>query len=1048
MLKRLWSLLFFVSLTTIAQDLNFLPHFNASNPLSYQMIRTIEQDKYGFIWFGTQEGVHRYDGKQFKSFHHDVLEPTSLSSDVVSRMLFDQRDQLWIGTRGGGLNVMTLGQKHFRHITTQSKNHQLSHNNVNTLMEDSRGSIWVGTEKGLNVLRFDANGELNEIRKHFKANLPENGLNHDIIHAIVEIGHNEIWIGTSGGGISAFDLDGNYKYDINITDSRVNLVNSLVLDNDQQVWIGTVEHGLFKYHLPTRKLSHYVVERDNPLSIPSNTIENVIEDSTGRVWIATDNGLAIYNRQTDNFWRYKHNPTNPFSLTNDFVLTFFEDVNGMMWIGTLAGVSRWDPKLTTFSQYNTQKYPSLGNSTITDFSQYDESRIAFSTYSGGIYTLEQSNDEISLLPLPQDLLNYRIMSLLVDDEQIWIGTRTAGLFKYNTATNILVHFAHDENNPSSISANSITDIVKLSNGELWVSTYHKGLNRLNNDLTFTRFQPNKESPDSGPSSDHIVKIIEGELEELWLATYGGGINRLDLNSMQFTHLTHDDNDSQSISSDLSWIIYRDKQGNLWVGTQAAGLNFLSLESQRKQDYKFLRYNVKDGMKSRTVYGISQDKENNIWFSTNKGISRFSPDSKNFKHFGMAHGLTELEYNHGAYYQDPKYNLYFGSSNGFTGVAPDKVNMNHTAPIVRLVNIYRLNEVMNFDKAMAELGEVAFDYKDQVVTFEYVGLNFSDPDSTQYKYRLIGFDEEWIDAGKSQRATYTNLPSGQYALEVIAQNSDGIWSEPTTLVSIWVAPKPWNTWWAYTLYICMIAGLVLAYSRFINRKLVQEQQMRLDLKQQVEEKTHHLQLKNKELQRANMQLENAAIVDKLTNVKSRRYLDIYIEQASKLMMQIHQNLSPVERHLLPKLFMCMVRLPKDTTNSLLLNLVDILAYSSGEEDLIIRWDESTFAIIGYDNENQVTNLAQSLANRIKGSAQINTSAKIVFSYYPFDIEDTTHVNWDQMSVLAEHCLKLMNKDGEMQWLGLLGPNEKPFDYIAAIKSETVEELKQFALIKQG
>ena len=1047
-MKILCGLLLLICFYSPAQDLNFLPNFSTSNPLSYQMIRTIEQDKYGFMWFGTQEGVHRYDGKQFKSFHHDVHDPHSLSSDVVSRMLFDRRDRLWIATRGGGLNIFSLGGQKFKHITTNSTPQALSHNNVNTLIEDSSGNIWVGTEKGLSIIRFSETGDIIEIKKHFKTDVKAHGLNHDIVHAIVEIGNNEVWVGTHGGGISAFDLNGEFKHKVIITDERVDLVNSLIVDKERQVWIGTVEHGLFKYHLSTGKLSHYVSHREDESSLPSNTIENVIEDSNGRVWVATDNGLAIYNREEDKFWQYKHKPSNSFSLINDFVLTFFEDANNMMWIGTMAGVSRWDPKLTSFSQFNAQKYPSLANSTITDFSQFDDSHIAVSTYSGGIYLLDQANNEIEQLTLPNELLSYRIMSLLVDDEHLWIGTRTAGLFRFNLLSKALFHFAHDESNDMTISANSITDIVKLSNGELWVSTYHHGLNKMNEDLTFTRLVPNKQDADKGPSSEHILKIIEGEFGVLWLATYGGGVNRLDLNTMTFTHLIHDEADSGSISSDLSWIIFRDNQGNLWVGTQAAGLNFLSLENQQLNDYRFERFNVKDGMKSRTVYGINQDEEGNIWFSSNKGISRLAPQSKTFKHFGIAHGLTELEYNHGAYFQDYKYNLYFGSSNGFTGVAPDKVNMNHTAPIVRLINIYQLNEPMTFNQALSELNDVAFNYTDQVITFEYVGLNFSDPDSTQYKYRLVGFDDEWIDAGKSQRATYTNLPSGQYALEVIAKNSDDIWSAPATLINISMAPKPWNTWWAYTLYICLVASAVLGYSRFVNRKLVQEQQIRLSLREQVEEKTRNLQSKNEELQRANQQLEDAAIIDKLTNVKSRRYLDIYIEQASKLMTQIHQNLSPVERHLLPKLYMCMVKLPENSTSSLLLNLVDILTYSCSSEDLIIRWDDSTFAVIGYEKDVQVNGLAQSIANRLESFDQFQASAKIVFSYFPFDLEETNQVNWDQMSVLIEHCLKLLGDSDEIRWLGMTAPNNKPFDYIAAIKSLSIEELKRFIVIKQG
>ncbi|MFD2167842.1 two-component regulator propeller domain-containing protein [Thalassotalea euphylliae] len=1040
----------FFAAQLLADTFDTFKHFPIENPLSYKSVRTIAQDESGYMWFGSQEGLHRYDGYEIKSYLHNIEQPDSLSSDVISRIMIDSRQRLWIATWGGGLNLMNTARNGFHHFTTSTEPYALTDDNVNALLEDDKGNIWIGTEQGLNLLS-QVNDKWQVL--HIKAS-EENGLSHDTVHSLMQTQTGEIWVGTNGGGISVFNADGNFLRTINFnalsSDNELALlINNLFEDGSGNIWIGTIENGLIKYDTQTTKFTHFQYEEGDSTSLPSNTIEWIHQDSSKRLWIATDKGLVV-KLPAKPFMRINHTVTNPYSLTNDFVLTVFEDANKMVWVGTFSGVSRWDPHIATFKKYDNQRHAQITSSLITSFTELENGNVLVSAYDGEIYIVNKLNQQVTTLKVDDKLANVRFSSLYANDNILWIGTRSSGLYQYDIQTKTLKHHLHDPNNPLSISANSITDTYRDSWGNIWVSTYHNGLNKLNEDGTFTRYLPDENTPEKGPSTKHLLQITEDESGNLWLATYGGGINKFNPATGQFTHIRHDPSNTSGLSSDIAWIMHFDKAGNLWVGTQAAGLNILTTAERLKNNFVFEHLTISDGLKDQTVYGITQDDEGNIWFSANNGISRYLPEQRSFKHFDNRHGLTDLEFNHGAVFKGSDNTLYFGSAKGFTSINPEQTLSDQPAPIVRLNAIYKQNEALQFESDISKVRQVEFGHQDPLISFEYVGLNYSDPDATKYKYRLLGFDDEWIDAGKLRRATYTNLPAGKYTLQIIAANSDNVWSEPGYSLSVVVNPAPWQTWWAYLLYVFALALMLLSYSRFLNRKLVVEQQQRLLLKEQVVEKTQKYVQKNLELEQANQELEKSAIIDKVTGVKSRRYLDIYIEQTSQLMNQIHHNLLPVQRSLLPRLYVLMVQIDNmETVNDgQLVNLTDLMLYSRNIDDLVVRWSDDAFAIIGYEKDNNAAELAARLSQRVEGIFSEGVDVKIAFSNYPFDIEQPLSLGWDQISVLIELGLSVIRTEQGIDWIGLMAPKPERFDYIEVMKAKTLSELKEHIVVKHS
>ncbi|MEW6981711.1 two-component regulator propeller domain-containing protein [Colwelliaceae bacterium 6471] len=1021
--------------------------------MSYKFVRTIAQDDDGFMWFGSSEGLDRFDGYKLVSFHHDSEAPSSLSSNVIGKILVDSQQNLWIGTRGGGLNLFQEDSQDFLHFTTKSNNTTLTNDTVNALLEDSNGNLWVGTDNGLNVL---INGAESRSVKQITQELGNpNSLTHNTVYSLIETKNREIWVGTNGGGISVFDLNGNFiraiKYQDTNSSTYINkFINSLYQDKQGYIWIGTVDNGLLKFDSKTATYAHYQYDSENTSSISSNAVTQIYQDSEQNIWIATDNGLSIYNSTSNEFIQYKHIANSPYSLNSDYILTFFEDSNRMMWIGTFTGINRWDPKMTVFSQYSSQTNPELSNNNITSFTQLDNNKLIFSTYSGGLYQFSLNDNVFIPLEFNPYFSERRLMTVFGEKNTLWVGTRASGLFEIDLTTKKINHYQNDPKNNKSLSANSVTDIIRDSNGNLWVSTFHQGINRLNKDGSFTRFIKKEKSPEQGPSSNHILHVLEDGGGDIWLATYGGGLNRFDSKSETFHHIRYSDDNESSISSDLSWVMLLDKDNNLWVGNQETGIDILLNEKLLKKDYSFKHLDTKDGMKSRTVYAMEQDAFGDIWISSNKGISRFSPEKQAFKHFDLSHGLVDLEYSHGSVFKANNNTILFGSGKGATSVDAEKTNSYLPAPKVRLTNILNLNEPMMLKSSLSHLKSLELNYSDQLISFEYVGLNYFNPESTRYKYRLLGFDKEWIDAGKSRRATYTNLPAGNFQLQIIAGNNDDIWSDPGLALDITVKPAPWNTWWAYLFYTIMIALLLLAYSRFLNRKLLIEQQQKVYLKQQVQEKTQEYQSKNIELEQANKQLENAATVDKITGVKSRRYLDIYIEQASQLMSQIHENILPVQRSILPRLYLVMIKISdvSEVTNSQLVNLTDLLLYSRNKDDLVIRWSDDAFAIIGYEKDDNVRELAIRLSHRFEQVLGQNTQVDLAYSFYPFNFEQPMELSWDQVSVIAEHGLKIVNNNKEINWLGFYAPKTQPFSYLELIQVTNLEELNKSVKLKHG
>ena len=790
--------------------------------LSQPAVHAIVQDRQGFMWFGTQEGLNRYDGHRFEVFLHDQADPRSLSSDWVAALLVTREGTLWVGTNGGGLNRLDPAGRTFKRFQHDPNDPaSLGQDRVRALLEDASGTLWVGTESG-GLNRFNvAAGTFERFR-----NDPGNpaSLASDRVRSLCEDPDGSIWVGTDGGGLNRLDpatgTFTRYRHDagdpVSLSEDRIRGIH---VDRDENLWIATYGGGLNRFDRRSNTFERFSHNPSDPSSLAANVLSSVLQDGNGTLWIGTDDGLSHRGRPTPSFVNYRSDPTDPWSLVDNRVLSLYEDAGGVLWIGTHAGLNRLNTNIGYFPHYRHEPDDpnSLSRGAVTSFAESLDGTLWVGTYGGGINRLPHTGRTFRHYQHnPNDatsLSDDRVMSMLVDRNGVlWAGTKTGGLNRFDAATERARSFRHDPDNPGSLSADGVTSLLQDSHGILWVGTYEGGLNRFDPaNETFSRYQHDPRDPAS-PSSNRVVAISEDQHGQLWIGTDGGGLNRFDRETNAFHRIRHDADDLMSLSNDQVWAIYEDGQGNLWIGTQGGGLNLWSRQDREKGTEQFTHFNRQQGLPSISVNGITGDEQGNLWLSSNGGLTRRSPATGAFKNYDVTRGLQSNDFNQGAVFRRADGTLLFGGANGFNAFQPSEIRDNRYEPPVRITSFLKFNQEVFSGGELSRIDELELGYRDYVIGFEFAALDFTAPEQNRYLYRMMGFDQNWVDPGIARRVTYTNLKPGSYRFQVRASNNDGLWNEQGAALTLRILPAPWETWWAYLTYVALALGLLSLYVR--------------------------------------------------------------------------------------------------------------------------------------------------------------------------------------------------------------------------------------------
>ena len=804
-------------------------HKGRSDGLSQSFVTSMIQDRTGFLWFGTQEGLNRYDGYEFETFTYVVSDPTSLSHDSVKVVFEDSAGVLWVGTEGGGLSRLdraTGDFTHFRHDPNDPTT--LSSDRVRAIIEDQQGHFWVGTDGGgLNL--FDR--ETGEFRRFPLADATTgiDGLASAQVRSLALGSPGALWIGTDGGGLSRLDTEAETYTHFNREsddEARVlgdNRVRDLLYDSEGRLWIGTYESGLYRLDSEDAALRNWRHLDDSPLSIGSDQIWAITEARDGTIWVGTDQGLSEYYANEDHFVTYRHDPADPASLAHNRVLSILLDSSGVLWVGTYDGLSHWNTRASSFGHYSksTASGSKISEQVVTSFAEDPSGKIWIGTYGGGLNLFDPATAEFEHYrhdPTdPSSLSGDRVMALRVDSRgDLWAGTFASGLNHKPLGADEFVNYRHDPQNPNSLSADAVTNVYEDSDGILWISSYRGGLNRFDRRSTsFTSYRADPEDPESLPN-DRVLAVLEDSQGKLWVATDGGGLAHLDRQTGKFKVTRHNPVDGESLSSDHIWHLSEDPDGGLWIATQGGGLNLWSAPDRAAGTERFFRLTEDQGLASDIAYGALVDQQGYLWISTNSGLTRYEVASQTLQNYNESHGLQD-EFNQGALFQTSTGELYFGGVQGFNVFDPVEINRKSDPPAVVLTKILKANHEIVTEAPLNDLNGIELGHHDHVITFEFSALDFADSERNQYMYRLEGFDPKWVEIGNLRRATYTNLPTGSYTFRVRASNNDGVWNNDGVSLPLTVHPPPWLTVWAYIGYGVLGLAMLLYYLRHQRRK---------------------------------------------------------------------------------------------------------------------------------------------------------------------------------------------------------------------------------------
>ena len=785
-------------------------HLTDANGLSQSSVTCIFQDSKGFMWFGTQDGLNRYDGYNFKVFKNDPSDTTSLSENFIFSIYEIPSGQLYIETQSGILHQYNARTESFRVVNREKTNLNTARfNTVSALLQETSGVTWTGgLSRATGLKRTDTKTGQTVIYKNDPAD--PSSLSDDKVYSIYR------------------DRSGN-------------------------LWIGTF-NGLDRFDETSGKFIHYRNDPNNPNSLPDNWVWPIYEDSQGYLWIGTVKaGISRFDPKTNSFRNYKNDPNDPTSLSSNFIFSIYEDQSGIIWVGTnMGGINYFHPLANSFEHYqnDSENKNSLSDNSINSL-LVDRSGVYWiGTNEGGLnkfdykkklftsYTHNPNN--------PNSLTSNAIQSLMEDRSgQLWIGTFSNGLNAFDRKTGTFKHYLHNPDDPNTITDNRIYALLEDKNDNIWIGTYAGGLNKLNKLTGKVISYQHKEDDPSSISSNATWAIGQDKSGKLWIGTFGGGLNIFNPDNQTFNHYKNNPNDSTSIVDNNIIRVFKDSKGNMWLGT-TKGLSRYFQESDH-----FKNYTEKDGLSNSYVYGIIEDDNGNLWLSTNNGLSKFNPETETFKNYYYKDGLQGNEFNHNAYAKDNKTgNLLFGGPNGFNVFNPANLKENTYLPPIEFTNYLRYNTDDEEGKPIIEKGIAARDtifltHKDNIITLEFAALSYYNNSENQYRYILEGFNENWIQLGNNHSVTFTNLSAGEYNLKVMGSNNDALWNEEGTSLMIEVFPPWWKTKIAFGFYFIAVFGFLFGMRRYeINRR---------EQKAQIRESA--LRIKATEAEKRALEIEN-------------------------------------------------------------------------------------------------------------------------------------------------------------------------------------------------
>jgi ligand-binding sensor domain-containing protein/signal transduction histidine kinase/DNA-binding response OmpR family regulator len=841
-----WQSLIMASCLTAAGQIMPMSfkHLTINDGLSQNTVFCIFQDSKGFIWLGTEDGLNRYDGYEFKVFKNELDKPGSLRNNQVNVIVEDKDHRLIVGT-SGGISFFNRDSEDFTNFSIPIKKNDQQASNFVTSIVFRGDEMWVGTFDGLKLFDLKKN-------KFITADLPVD-FGGNIVQTLYLDRFSRLWVAFSDG-LRVLDMASNRSLALplvlqNEMTRYPGVVRVIKEDNVGALWIGSEQSGLFFLSSDKKTCVNYQYDPSNSNGLPINVVRDIYFGIDGKVWIATRKGISLFDQKTNKFITYTNDRYDSGSLSHNSVLRILPDRLGNIWIGTYAGgVNVYNPANLNFSVIGQQMGSHLGlnNPVVSSILHDAVGGLWIGTEGGALnYINKDQNRSISYSLKSVSPPSENIIKSMTWDSKgnIWIGAFD-GLYYFENSNKKLSRYPLKKD-PAFKGKLQIYALLRDKNG-LWIGTNGGGLIYI---------EPSKEqehiylSGNPGQNSltgNNITCLKKDKAGNLWIATLQG-LSKLNTKTGQFTRYVHRANDRYSLTSNLLNCLYFDSKGRFWIGTRGGGINIYDAEKDR-----FYSFTEKDGLSNNVIRAINEDKKGRIWVSSNKGVSVFSPFGPSpeamkisVRNYNVSDGLQSNQFLSNASDKLENGQLLFGGINGVSAFFPEQIiSSNTVSPIVFtdfLINNKTVDSASGTSpqkKNVDEYRNITLPYNQTYITIKFAMLNYLKTDKNSYAYRLHGFsNDDWHYVDGLRTATYTNLSPGRYIFMVKAANGDGVWNKNVNHIFIKVLPPWYKTWWAYMIYLMVISALLYLFYYFLLKtaKLKNE----LEFKQMSYEKDQQL-----------------------------------------------------------------------------------------------------------------------------------------------------------------------------------------------------------------
>ena len=823
---------FFITIFCQAQSVEehyYFKNLSIRNGLSQNTVNAILQDRKGFMWLGTKDGLNRYDGLSFRKFKHDAANPRSIGNSFITSLYEDFNGNIWVGT-DAGVYIYYPEKEAFEEFDCQSLEKTRIERSVSMIAGDKQGRVWIAVE-AQGMFCYDA-------RQKLLRNYPLSEISSNIKCFTFDSG-GTLWLGFYGDGLyySKDNLATVHPYGSPEDGKREfegGVITKIVQGNYNCLYIGSVKEGVSELNLTSGQVRNLLAIDESGESI---FCRDLLPYSDNELWIGTESGIYIYNLRTAQFIHLRASLYDSYSLSDNAIYALYKDREEGLWIGSyFGGVDYYPRQYTYFAKYYPKNIAnSLHGKRVREFCRADDGTLWIGTEDGGLNHFNPKTKEFHFFEPSAGFTN--IHGLCMDGSHLWVGTFSKGLRVIDTRTGVILRTYTEGHTSHSLNDNSIFSICRTSAGEIYLGTLF-GL------LRYNRTQDNFDRiPEL--NGKFVYDIKEDSYGNLWLATYANGAYCYDVSARRWKNYVFDAEDEKSLPYDKVLSVFEDSYRQIWLTTQGGGFCLFHPDTET-----FTRYGLKDGLPNDVVYQIVEDDDRFLWLTTNNGLVRFDPKTMEMKVFSTANGLPTNQFNYRSGFKDEAGNIYLGSINGFVAFDPRTFAENRQVPAVAITDFLLFNKEVPVGETDSPL-KSSITFSDKVVltadqnsfSFRIAALSYQAPRMNKLMYKLEGFDEGWLTIGESPLVTYSNLGYGDYVFKVKASNSDGVWNEQETSLHLSILPPFYlSGGWAYCFYVLFFMGCLVCVIFYFKRRNYRKQHRQMEmLEQEKEREVYHAKI---------------------------------------------------------------------------------------------------------------------------------------------------------------------------------------------------------------